>query len=178
MHIKSNIMDQEMEQRIWDYIDGRSVPAEKSVMDLLLSENKVWQNKYVELIEIHQTLKDEELEMPSLRFTRNVMEEIAKLQVAPAARNYINKNIIRGIGSFFMIMILGLFIYFVGQLHWSGSSSDQILPKYNLEAGKLNWGKILNNTYVNIFIGINVILGLILTDKYLQSRRNTRQTGH
>ena len=36
----------------------------------------------------------------------------------------------------------------------------------------MNWGKLLNNTYVNIFIGINVILGLILIDKYMQGRKN------
>ncbi len=64
-------------------------------------------------------LRKEELEMPSLRFTKNVMEEIAQYQVAPATKNYINKNVIRGIFAFFLIMISGLLIYFIGQIHWS-----------------------------------------------------------
>jgi hypothetical protein len=31
---------------------------------------------------------------------------------------------------------------------------------------------------VNIFIGINIILGLIFTDKYFQGKRNSRYPGN
>ena len=106
------------------------------------------------------------------------MEEIAQYHVAPARKNYINKNVIRGITAFFLIMIGGLFIYFTGQLHWGGHATDTLIPAYNLDASKLNWGKMLNNTYVNIFIGINAILGLILLDKYMQSRKKAAHDGH
>jgi hypothetical protein len=176
--VKKYIMDQEMEQRIWEYIDGHCSPAEKALISKNLAENPAWQSKYTELMGIHVLLQSEEPDMPSLRFTKNVMEEISRYQVAPATRNYINKNVIRGITAFFLVMIIGLLIYFVGQIRWSGNSSDSLLPKYNLDAGKLNWGKLLNNTYLNIFIGINVILGLILADKFMQEKKNTRQAGH
>ena len=122
-------------------------------------------------------LRKEELEMPSMRFTRNVMEEIAHYQVAPATKNYINKNVIRSIFAFFLIMICGLFIYFIGQIHWNGQSTGTLLPVYSLDANKLNWGKMLNNSYVNIFIGICAILGFILVDKYLQTKKNQGHTG-
>ncbi len=127
---------------------------------------------------IHEMLQKEELEMPSLRFTKNVMEEIAQFQVAPATKNYINKNVIRGFMAFFLIMIGGLFIYFVGQIHWSSNSTGNLFPAYSQNANKLNWSMLLNNTYVNIFIGINVILGLNLIDKYMQGKKNDRHTGH
>ena len=127
---------------------------------------------------IHELLQKEELEMPSLRFTKNVMEEIAQFHVAPATKNYINKNVIRGITAFFLTMIGGLFIYFIGQMHWVDNPTGSLLPAYNLDANKLNWSKLLNNTYVNIFIGINVILGLILIDKYMQGKKNASQDGH
>src|ERR1700692_1663546 len=116
--INKNVMDQEMEQRIWEYIDGVSSPAERGVITRLLAEDPVWRSKYTELMGIHELLQKEELEMPSLRFIKNVMEEIAQYQVAPATKNYINKNVIRGITAFFLVMIVGLFIYFVGQIHW------------------------------------------------------------
>jgi hypothetical protein len=170
-------MDQEMEKLIWEYIDGQVSPVEKERITRLFSENPEWQIKYKELQRIHVLLQKEELEMPSLRFTKNVMEEIAQFQVAPATKNYINKNVIRGITAFFLIMIGGLIIYFIGQLHWVNNPTSSLLPAYYLDANKMNWGKLLNNTYVNIFIGINVILGLILIDKFMQSWKNASHNG-
>jgi hypothetical protein len=178
LFIKRDRMDQEMEQLLWEYIDGYASQEQKSFITQRLAEDPLWQRKYAELTAMHEVLLKEELEMPSLRFTKNVMEEIARHQVAPATRNYINKNVIRGIAAFFLIMIGGLFIYFVGQVQWNGSSTNSLIPAYSLDAGKLNWSRLLNNTYVNIFIGINVILGLILIDKYLQRKKNTGHGGH
>jgi hypothetical protein len=170
-------MDQEIEKRIWEYIDGRCSPAEKAIIMQQIADNAVWNKTYSELIRFHEILQKEELDVPSLRFTKNVMEEIAQFQVAPATKNYINKNVIRGIAGFFLAMIAGLFIYFVGQIHWNGGSTDSLVPTYSLDVSKLNWGKALNNTYVNIFVGVNVILGLILVDKYMQEKKNARRLG-
>src|ERR1700712_3520498 len=100
-----NRMDQEMEKLIWDYIDGHLNPAEREKITRHLADDPDWQIKYNELKSIHVLLQKEELEMPSLRFTKNVMEEIAQYHVAPATKNYINKNVIRGITAFFLIMI-------------------------------------------------------------------------
>ena len=170
-------MDQDIEQRIWEFIDGHCSPAEKLVITRNLAEDPVWKKKYMELLSVHEMLQQEELDMPSMRFTKNVMEEISRYQVAPATKNYINKNVIRGITSFFLIMIIGLIIYFVGQIHWSSNSTGNLIPAFSLDANKLNWSKMLNNTYVNIFIGINTILGLILFDKYMQGKKKGGRTG-
>lgn len=170
-------MDKEMETRIWEYIDGHCSPAERAALAQKLADHPVWKSKYNELVSIHDMLQKEELEMPSMRFTKNVMEEITRFQVAPATKSYINKNVIRGISSFFLVMIAGLIIYFVGQIHWNGSSTGNLVPAFSLDANKLNWSKILNNTYVNIFIGVNTILGLILLDKYMQGRKKDSHPG-
>ncbi len=170
-------MDQEIEQRIWEFIDGLCSEVEKANIKQLLVDSPVWRNKYNELLSVHEMLQKQELDMPSLRFTKNVMEEIAQYHVAPATKNYINKNVIRGITAFFLIMIAGLFIYFIGQIHWASSSSDSLLPA-SLDANNLNWSKLLNNSYINIFLGISAMLGLILVDKYLQARKNAGRTEH
>jgi len=170
-------MDQDIEHRIWEFIDGRCSPSERAAIIQNIADRPVWKSKYNELLSIHEMLQKEELDMPSLRFTKNVMEEISRYQVAPATKNYINKNVIRGISSFFLVMIVGLFIYFVGQIHWSSNSTNNLVPAFSLDADKLNWSKMLNNTYVNIFIGINVILGLILLDKYMQGRKKDGRSG-
>ena len=171
-------MDQEMERLIWDFIDGRCSPEEKELITQRLVKDHLWKNRYSQLLNIHDMLSKEELELPSLRFTKNIMEEIAKYQVAPATKSYINKNVIRVFAAFFLLMIIGLFIYFLGQIHWANQSSDNLIPAYSLDANKLNWSKLLNNSYVNIFIGVNIFLGLILVDKYLREKKNSRHTSH
>src|SRR5690242_16424826 len=88
-HLQLKIMDTpiQMEQRLWDYIDGLCSPEERSSIQALLAENAAWQRKYKELLNVHQLMNDAELEAPSMRFTKNVMEEIARYQVAPATKS-------------------------------------------------------------------------------------------
>jgi len=107
---------EEMEMKLWEYIDGLSIPSEKSAIEKLIAENTEWRNKYQELTEAHQLMQSTELEEPSLRFTKNVMEEIAKFHVAPAAKKYLNNKVIWGIGIFFIVTILGFVIYGVAQV--------------------------------------------------------------
>ena len=159
---------QNMEDRLWDYIDGMAGVEEKSAIEKLIETNLEWQRTYRELLQAHQLINSTELESPSMRFTKNVMEEIAKYQVAPATSSYINKKIIWGVAAFFIVMILGFLIYSFGQLNWANNSSSNIVSP-NLE--KLNWGKVLNNSYTNIFVMINVVLGLMLLDMYLTRKK-------
>src|SRR3954465_9654687 len=95
----------EMEQRLWEYIDGISPIEERSVVETLIRENAQWRTLYQELLQVHQSLTDIDLEQPSMRFTKNVMEEIAKHHIAPATKAYINKKVIWGIAAFFILSI-------------------------------------------------------------------------
>jgi hypothetical protein len=164
--------DQQLvEERLWDYIDGLANAIEKSAIEQLIATNIEWKRKYSELLEVHQLMNSSELEAPSMRFTKNVMEDIAKYQVAPATRSYINKKIIWGIGGFFVLMIIGFLVYGFSQVNWSaGTGSSSLLSQYNLDK-KVDWSKLFNNTYTNVFVMINVILGLILLDMYLQRKK-------
>jgi ribosomal protein L32 len=168
-------MDTQMEERLWDFIDGMSDPDEQLLIRQLIAEDPAWRRRHNELMTVDQAMQHHELEAPSLRFTKNVMEQIARHHVAPATKTYINKNVIRGITAFFLIMIIGILIYFFGQFHWTSTSTDNLIPQYTIDANKLNWGKALNNTYVNVFILINVVLGFILLDKYLQNRKKSER---
>jgi len=163
---KNNIDD-----RLWEYIDGQSSIEERSAIDKLIQTNKEWKDKYHELFELHQLVKSSALEEPSLRFTKNVMEEIAKYQIAPAAKTYINNKIIWGLGIFFVTLIIGFLIYGFGQVDWNASGNDK-LP---IDISKVDYGKFFNNTYVNVFMMINVVLGLMLLDRYLAAKKKKLQ---
>ena len=172
-HRKNNFMNemQSIEERLWDYIDGISGEREKSAVAKMIEKHLEWKNKYQELLEAHQLMQSAELEEPSMRFTKNVMEEIAKYQVAPATRSYINKKIIWGIGGFFIVMILGFLIYSFSQISFAGSTSPKLLTEYNSAMDKVNWNRFLSSTYTNIFMMVNVVLGLMMLDIYLTRKK-------
>lgn len=168
-----------IEERLWDYIDGLAVPEEKSAIEQLIEANIEWRNKYHELLEVHQLMSNSlELDEPSMRFTQNVMEDIAKYHIAPAAQSYINKRIIWGIAAFFILTIVGFLIYGFGQVNWSGGSSGSNTLPFNIDTSRINsfdFSKVFNSTYTSIFVMVNAVLGLVLLDMYLGKKKRQLQ---
>lgn len=160
---------EEMEATLWSYIDGQCSDQERSAIERLIEEHAEWRAQYHELLALHQTLAENSLEEPSMRFTQNVMDEIARLQIAPATRNYINRRLIWGIGIFFIVLLLGYVVYGVAQIDWSSAES----PKSTLgvDFNKVDYSQIFNNNFVNGFLMLNVVLGLMLLDRYLNAKK-------
>lgn len=156
-----------MEERLWEYIDGTAAPAERHVIEELLQTQSEWKEKYGELVELNTSLHSTELDAPSLRFTKNVMEEITRIHIAPATKTYINNKIIWGIGLFFVTMIVAFVGYGFSQMEWNTSANST----FSDQLEKIDISKFFNNTLINVFMMINVILGLILFDIYLGNKR-------
>jgi regulatory protein YycI of two-component signal transduction system YycFG len=135
----------------------------------LIEENAVWREKYSELLAVHQMLQSSELEEPSMRFTKNIMEEISRLHIAPAAKTYINKKVIWGIGGAFIAMIVGFLIYAIAQINWSEGSSDTSM---GFDLTRIDYSKMFNNNLMNAFMMVNIVLGLVFLDRYLANKRN------
>ena len=167
---------EEMEMKLWAFIDGFVSNEERSAIEKLVAENTEWKNKYAELLQVHESLNLVELEQPSMRFTKNVMEEIAKYQIAPAAKNYINNKIIWSIGLFFITMIVGFLVYGIAQIDWSaGTDSGTSL---GIDLNKIDYSKIFNNNLMNVFMMLNVVLGLFLLDRFLSNKNKKKVAGH
>jgi hypothetical protein len=162
MYTENNI-----ENRLWQYIDGLSTPQEKTAVEKFIQSDMVWKAKYEELLGIHSLLQSSVLEAPSMRFTKNVMEEISKLQVAPAAKKYLNNKIIWSIGMFFIIMLAGTLVYGFSQVVFNNSQESAIGKKLD----KVDLTNFFNNSWMNVLIMINVVLGLFLLDNYFNSKR-------
>lgn len=156
-----------MEERLWNFIDGSASEGEKTVIEKLLEADSQWKAKYLELLQVDSILKSSELDAPSMRFTKNVMEEIAKLHIAPATKTYINKKIIWSIGFFFIAMFIGFLVYGFGQMAFNAGEETTI----SKNLGKLDFSKFFNNTWINIFMMVNVVLGLFLFDNFLNNKR-------
>lgn len=162
---------QNIEQQLWSYIDGLSTTDERSAIQKMIETNLEWKNKYQELIEMHQLVNATELEYPSMRFTKNVMEKIAMLHIAPATKNYINKKIIWGITGFFLTLIVAFLIYGFAQVDWNLQDNSKPL----IDLSTFNIGKVFNNNFVNGFMMVNVLLGLALLDRVLANKRKKFQ---
>ncbi|MBS1577463.1 MAG: hypothetical protein JST09_19350 [Bacteroidetes bacterium] len=170
--LNSPLGNGDIETRLWDYIDGVCSAEEKSVIEMLVQENIEWREKYHELLDMHQLMHSSDLETPSMRFTKNVMEEISRHQIAPAAKTYIDKRVIWGITIFFITMIVAFLVYGFGQIDWSSSSGNGTIDKYvNENLDKVNVSRFFTGTYMTVFMMINVILGLMLLDRYLANKR-------
>jgi len=172
MHEQPNIED-----RLWDYIDGTCSKEEKGFVEALIAAQQEWRDKYHALLEMHQLMQQSlDLEEPSLSFSRNVMEEIALHKIAPAAKTYIDKRVIYGIGLFFMVMLAGFLLYGIGQINWSASDGATGSLWAKITAPKIEWRLLFNNTYMNIFMMVNLVLGLMLLDMYLERKKKRMQT--
>jgi len=165
---------EDMELRLWEYIDGMS--EEASVVEKLVAENAAWRAKYAELLEVHQLVQSIDLEEPLLRFTKNVMEEISRLQISPAAKKYINAKIIWGIAVFFMTVIIGFLAYGFSQINWSSGSSKT--SPLGIDLTSIDYSRMFNNNFINLFMMLNVVLGLMLLDRYLNMKRKRMMEGH
>lgn len=168
---------QEMEIKLWDYIDGTISIAEKPVIEKLIEENKEWKSKYAELTAVNQLLNATELENPPLRFTKTVMEQIAKLHVVSATKKYINNKIIWGIAAFFIALIAGVLVYVFAQINWSAPGNGNSTP--GIDFSQIDYHKIFNNSFINAFMMLPVVLGLLLVDRYLniKKKRSLQKAG-
>jgi hypothetical protein len=167
--------EQQIEEQLWSYIDGSATAAEKTFVEKMLAANEEWKAKYREQLELHQLLMNEtELEQPSLRFTKNVMDGIAGMQPKAATSTYINPNIIRSIAAFFIITIGGLLIYSLSQADWSSSGGSNIISidTSSLKVPQFELSKLFSSSVMNIVFMISMILGLMVFDGFLRRKKS------
>jgi hypothetical protein len=159
-----------MEERLWEFIDGMSTPDENTEIRRLLETNSVWQKAYASMMDMQNLFRETSLEEPSMRFSKNVMEEIAKHKIAPATKSYVNKKIIYSIGGLFMLLIGGMLAYLFTQIDYSQPGTISI--QENLPEMNFDWSAYINSTTLNIFLMVDAVLGLMLLDKYLNKKKD------
>src|ERR1700728_4810420 len=98
--------NEEIEMQIWEFIDNACSQADQERISMLIVQDISWREKFNELNAFHSgTSQSLELEHPSMRFTKNVMDAVAVAHIAPATKKYVNISIIRGIAAFFILTI-------------------------------------------------------------------------
>ncbi len=165
-----------IETQIWNYLDGTASQQEIIFVERMIATDKEWQQQYKVLQELNELLVTEiETDQPSMRFSKNVMEQIRNVQPLPATLHYINKNIIRSIAVIFIFTITALLVYSFTTIHLTPANAASSLPVdiKNGYANIINFSIPANGTWINLLIMANAVLGLLLLDGLLRRRKKT-----
>ncbi len=158
-----------IEEQLWDYIDGNCKPEEKLLIEEKIRVNQEYHRTYEELILVNKELSNLNLDEPSMSFTRNVMEQV-ELEIKPVTlKTKVDQRIIYAIGSFFTVSLLCIFGYAIAT-----SKADFNLPKIDFS---FDSSKLFNPLYLQIFLMVDLVLGLLYLDSFLRKRRASEESG-
>jgi hypothetical protein len=161
-----------MEERIQDYIAGLCHKNEAAEIERNLLVNPEWKACYASLSEIHQILQtDFEPMEPSMRFSKNVMEQIAGIKIAKPTRQYLNPVVIWMIGGIMASLLILVIGYAISLADWSVAGSTTTIKLPEVKAPAVNWASFLNSNTTMLFLMVNTVLGFVLFDKWLRSRK-------
>lgn len=164
-------MEQEaIEIELWEYIDGLCDQHEMERISNLIATEELWRMTYNDLLTAHKAIQSQlELEQPGLRFSKNVMDAVAVVPIAPATKKYINTRIIQAIAAVFILMLVTLLGYAFAHAQWNGASNydwrktiSSSLPSTPVSFGLMSKTAIL----------INLVLALVLIDKLIRHRKD------
>src|SRR4051812_21488564 len=152
-----------IEEEIWEYIDGSCDAAQTLTIEAKIASDAVYHQTYVELMQVHELISAEELDEPSMSFTRNVMEQV-NLEIAPVAlKTKVDNRIIYGIGAFFVLSILSIFIYAIANSTFT--MPDFKMPKMNID---LAMSPAATSLSMKVFLFLDMVLALFYFDRYLR----------
>jgi hypothetical protein len=162
----------EVEMQIWEYLDKLCNAEEGERIAMLVEKDPAWAAKYKQILAVHEGVTEQmELEHPSMRFTMNVMDAVKEEHVAPAAKTYMNKWVIRSIAAFVIVMIGGLMINAIGGME-ARSSEQHLFSWINLDS--IQAPALPYKSLLYAFVFCNVIAGLVLLDTILRRRRHIK----
>ncbi len=166
--------DINIEERMQQYLDGQVTTEERSYIEEMISTNSKWSRLYEELSEVHRLLSNnlEPIE-PSMRFTKNIMEEIAGLDIAKPIRLRQNPWIFRIAGGILGAILLGILVHLFSLADFTseGSGNRWRLPEISIP--EVKWTSYLSGGFSLALLMICTVLGLLLLDTFLQVKRKS-----
>jgi hypothetical protein len=163
-----------IEEELWNYIDGNCTPAEQDAIARLIEQDEAYSKKYQELLQLNLEFAAMDLDEPSMAFTYNVMETIRTENARQPLKAVIDKRIIIGIATFFVVTILTLLVFtFVNAP--SHLSAFDVKIKMPAIIKLPNVANIFASPVFKWFIMFDVVLALFLSDSYLRRKKTTKQ---
>ena len=166
------LQDKKIEDQIQSYIDGEISAEERSFIEKMIAGDKTWNQSYEDLLAIHYLLNENlETMEPSMRFTKNVMDEVAAYEIAKPIRLRHNPWLFRIAGGVLGSLLLGIIVYMFSLFDFTTSDSGSSLPIPEIDFPKISWTNYLGgNANIGLFM-LCTILGLVILDKYLSAKK-------
>ena len=161
-----------VEEKLWNYIDGSCTPDEQKAISLLIEQDEMYREKYIELLKLDSDFSLLELDEPPMAFTYNVMETIRAEHAQKPLKATINHTLIKGISIFFVLTILALIVFILANLNWSAGSSTTQFIAFKLPVVT----HYFTGPVVKGFLFFDVVLGLYLFDSYFRKRSFSKQS--
>jgi hypothetical protein len=163
----------EIEEKLWDYIDGLCTADEQKAISLLIEHDEAYRLKYRELLQLNAEFSAMELDEPSMAFTYNVMETIRTQNANEPLKASIDKRIIGGIGAFFVFTIVLLLGIVLKDMNWSTGSSAGVKMASQIKIPAIT--SYLSGNVIKGFVFFEIVMALFLLDTYLRKRLSAKQ---
>ena len=160
-----------IDEEIWAYIDGSCNAAESQRIAEKIATDDNYAVAFQELSKLNDLMAADELEEPSMSFSRNVMEAVA-LEIAPKKlTTKVNNKIIYSIAAFFILSIAAIFVYAFANSTPSGT--EFTMPAVSF---KMDLSQMLSPLYMKIFLMFDLALLLLYMDRLI--RRKMHKPAH
>ena len=169
---------QPIEVQLWNYLEGTASPQEIIFIEHMIATDLIWQAHYKQLQDFNQLLATQiYLDQPSMRFSKNVMEQIVTLQALPSTFHYINKNIIRSIAAVFIFTLIALLGYGYFIINPTPIPNTVSLPVdiNNGFVNNINFKLLLSSSWLNLFMMANIVLLLALLERVFRPVKSLTQ---
>lgn len=154
----------DIEVQLWEYIDNVCDEATRERITGLIATDKLWAQKYSELLAFNNDLQALEPEHTSMRFSKNVMEAIADVKPAKATNSYVNPAIIKGIAAICLLIIGTLITYALVNLNWKETNTKE----------GFDYGRIFNSNFTMYAILLNILILMVFIDTLLRRKRTQK----
>lgn len=157
-----------LEERIWQWLDGTCTAMEAEKIQLLVQTHPSWKKSLDEIVALKNLVSEPTaLLQPSLRFTKNVMEQISLLPTI--SKNYLNHRLINGIALLFGLLILGIIGYAISIINWNNDPSAAQLPSMKgLSIPIFTLNTLDEQAIVNVALCIVLCLFMLFIDRFLR----------
>jgi len=162
-----------IDEEIWAYIDGSCDALERTRIAEKIATDESYALAFQELSKLNELMASEELEEPSMSFSRNVMDAVAQ-EIAPKKLNTkVNNGIIYGIAAFFLLSLSAIFIYVVANSSPTVSTAEFKLPS---PAFNFDLSEVLSPLSMKIFLMVDLTLALLYMDRLLRRKMHANKT--
>jgi hypothetical protein len=145
----------ENEQIIWEYIDGTMSKENRLIVEQKLADDSKFRNEYYQILAIHNSFLQEDLEMPSMAFDYKVLSQLSSFKTPSIKSINIHKVLYITISIFAIILAVPVGILLKNR---SSISNQQLFDVDTFSNGIFN---VFTNSYFSMILAL-LLMSLII----------------